>query len=90
MAALFSTPKAPPPPPGPDPELIAKQQEQEARLERQEKQKQQEIAGRRRARSGAGNRGLIFQARMDPQLGVPTNTTLGPTTVRSPDQRRTV
>jgi len=89
MAGIFSTPKSPPPPPGPDPELVKKQQEQEARLERQERQKQQEIAARRRSRTSAGNRQLIFQARLDPQLGVPQNTTLGTSpTVRTPNQRR--
>lgn len=89
MAGLLSSPKAPPPPPGPDPELVKKQQEQEERLDRQERQRQQEISARRRARSSAGNRQLIFQARLDPQLGVPTDTTLGTSPVtRAPNQRR--
>jgi len=86
MSGLFSSPKAPPPPPGPDPALLAKQKEQEERLERQERQKQQEISARRRARTTAGSRGLIFQARVDPTLGIPTNTILGVT--RNPDRAR--
>jgi len=73
MAGLFSSPKAPPPPPGPDPELLRKQQQQ------------QEISARRRARSGAGSRQLIFQARLDPALGIPFDTTFGPG-VRNPDR----
>lgn len=88
MAGLFSSPKPPPPPPGPDPELLARQQEQEARLDRQERDKQQQISSRRRARSSAGNRGLIFQARIDPNLGVPSDTTLGPSVVRDPNAVR--
>jgi len=85
MAGLFSSPKAPPPPPGPDPELLRKQQQQEDRLNRQERQRQQEISARRRARSGAGSRQLIFQARLDPALGIPFDTTFGPG-VRNPDR----
>lgn len=88
MSGLFSAPKAPPPPPGPDPELLRRQQEQEDRLNRQERQKQKEISARRRARSGAGSRALIFQTRIDPALGVPTDTSLGPSgTPRNPDRR---
>lgn len=89
MAGIFSSPKTPPPPPGPDPELLAKQKAQEERLERQEMDRKREIASRRRARSGAGKRGLIFQARLDPNLGVPTATTLGPSANRNPDSRAT-
>jgi len=51
--------------------------------------RKREIASRRRARSGAGKRGLIFQARLDPNLGVPTATTLGPSANRNPDSRAT-
>jgi len=85
MAGLFSAPKAPPPPPGPDPELLKRQQDQEDRLNRQERQRQKEISARRRARSGAGSRQLIFQARLNPSLGIPFDTTLGPG-VRNPDR----
>jgi hypothetical protein len=84
MGGLFSSPKAATPP-GPDPALLKRQQEQEDRLNRQERSRQAEISARRRARSGSGNRQLIFQTRTDPAIGVPTNTTLG-TGNRNPDR----
>ena len=82
MAGLFSSPKPQAPPPI-DPELVRRQQEQEGRLARQERAQQQEISARRRSRGGA--RQLVFQARLDPSLGIPTDTNLGPDFTRNPD-----
>jgi len=88
MAGLFSAPPAPQAPPGPDPALLKRQQDQEDRLARQERAQQQELSARRRARGSGGTRQLIFQARIDPALGVPTDTSLGPaSTPRNPDRR---
>jgi hypothetical protein len=85
MSGILSSPKPAPPPPGPDPELLKRQQDQEDRLDRQERQRLQEISARRRARSGAGRRQLIFQARLDPGLGIPSDETFSPG-VRNPDR----
>lgn len=64
-------------PQGPDPEMVKAQKEQEARLEAREAQSQRELAARKRARRSGGNRALMSQ-RDNPFLGVPTQTTLGP------------
>ena len=77
VSSIFSKPKPPPPPPGPDPEMIKAQQEQEARLEAREQQNQREIAARKRARRTGGTRLLLAQ-RDNPFLGIPQQTTLGP------------
>ena len=77
MGGIFSKPSPPPPPPGPDPEMLRAQREQEARLEAREAQSQREISARKRARRTGGTRMLLAQ-RDNPFLGVPSQTTLGP------------
>ena len=77
MGGIFSSPKPPPPPPGPDPEMLKAQRDQEARLEAREAHSQREMSARTRARRTGGTRRLLAQ-RDNPFLGVPTQTTLGP------------
>tara|TARA_R100001594_G_C3997544_1_gene253879 strand:- start:14 stop:283 length:270 start_codon:yes stop_codon:yes gene_type:complete len=87
MAGLFSKPKAPPPPPGPDPELVRRQAEQEARLEAQERDAAREISARKRAARRGGARQLIFGMRDDPYMGIPEDTTFGPSYSREQSGR---
>ena len=82
ISGLFKAPKPPPAPPGPDPELRAAQREQEQRQEARERQSQREISARKRARRTGGRR-LLLADRENPFLGVPTQTTLGPSFSRS-------
>ena len=77
-SAIFSRPKPPPPPPGPDPAMLKAQREQEERIAAREAQSARELAARKRARRTGGNRALLAD-RDNPFLGVPTQTTLGPT-----------
>ena len=78
---------SPPPPPapvvqGPDPALVKAQQDQEKRIEAREAQSQREIASRKRVQRRGGVRALLAD-RENPFLGVPTQTTLGPSFSRS-------
>ena len=77
VSSIFSKPELPPAPPGPDPEMLKAQREQDARLEAREAQSQREMAARKRARRTGGTRLLLAQ-RDNPFLGIPRQTTLGP------------
>ena len=82
VSSIFSKPKPPPPPPGPDPEMLRAQREQEERVAARETQSQREMAARKRARRTGGNRALLAD-RDNPFLGIPSQTTLGPSYSRS-------
>ena len=82
VGGLFSKPKPPPAPPGPSPAMLKAQRDQEERTKAREAQSQREIQARKRARRSGGRRGLLAQ-RENPFLGVPSQTTLGPSYSRS-------
>lgn len=82
MGAIFSRPKPPSAPPGPDPAMLKAQREQEARIAAREAQAQREISARKKARRTGGRRALLAE-RDNPFLGVPSQTTLGPSYSRS-------
>ena len=73
---------------GPDPEMVRAQREQEERIEAREAASQKEIASRKRARRRGGARALLAD-RDNPFLGVPTQTTLGPSYSRDKSGRTT-
>ena len=61
------------------PLLLAKLTKDE-RLAQQERENKQQIAARKRARRQSGRRLLLSQDDSNPFLGIPEDTTLGPST----------
>ena len=86
LTSMFNSPEPPIRPAGPDPEMVKAQREQEERIEAREAQSKKEISSRKRARRRGGARALLSE-RDNPFLGVPTQTTLGPSYSRDKSGR---